>query len=165
MGESKLNINSPFKVTVRTATAIFRGGCVSTSRVLFIDRRLYVNSDHPCSLQWWAVQFKLKWPIVFSSPLGRKHWRKNNYCFSSSICILVYIHSLTSVPFLLAHHSLTPIFLSASVRCFLLEDIFGIQVPTALLGLSATRLCSLYIEHIHTAAFFSLATLLPLTML
>lgn len=43
MGESKLNINSEFKATMRTANAIFRGGCVNTCRALFTDRRLYVN--------------------------------------------------------------------------------------------------------------------------
>lgn len=48
MGESKLNIKSQFKVTMRIANAIFGGRVgkegVNTCRVLFIDRKLYVNS-------------------------------------------------------------------------------------------------------------------------
>lgn len=96
MGESKLNINSLFKVTVRTANAIFRGGCVSTSRVLFIDRRLYVNSDWTaqCAMVGCSIQAKVAY--CFLNPAGKKTGERTSPVFPlphafPSIYILTYL--------------------------------------------------------------------------
>lgn len=156
MGESKLNINSPFKVTVRTANAIFRGGCVTTGRALFIDRRLYVNSDPNRQLAMVGCSAQAEGPIVFSTPQGRKQGRKNKSCFSSSTRMPVCIHSPGSVPVLLASTPYILCILPGSVRCLLQEDTCSrIQMPTAQFAFPVPPVCSFNTGCLHThTAFF-----------
>lgn len=67
---------------MRTANAIFRRGCVTTGRALFIDRRLYVNSDPSRQLALVGCSAQAEVAYCFLNPTGKKTGEKEQVLFS-----------------------------------------------------------------------------------
>lgn len=164
MGESKLNIKSQFKVTMRIANAIFGGmgrEGVNTCRVLFIDRRLYVNSWQS------AAAFKLKWPVVFSSLQGRKQERKEEQVLFFLFLLRAYLCTLhTPITFLLDHQSPNPRYslrLSQGVSCLRTPSGSLCPPPSLRCGsLSSAFLTDGHIHRLRVFLFCLLVYLFPL---